>query len=177
MAPGASDKIGFLRSLRAVREYTPEPVSDDALRDILEVGRWSGSASNRQPVEIVVVRDKGVLQQIAQHGVRAAETAPVALVIVSPGEAERNDIEVFDLGRLDERLLLAARAHGLGSNISTLKGEGPEVIRQALGIPAGKRVWTVVTIGHPDRSARAAGAAGSTAGRKPAESFVHWGRY
>ena len=39
--------IEFLRSLRAVREYTPEPVTDDILQDIIEVGRWSGSASNK----------------------------------------------------------------------------------------------------------------------------------
>src|SRR5215207_406678 len=117
MSKQPGEYISFLRSLRAVREYTAEPIPDDLLRDILEVGRWSGSASNRQPAELVVVRDKQILQQITDHGVRAAAGAALALVIVTPGSPERKDLEVFDDGRLVERLLLAAKAHGLGSNI------------------------------------------------------------
>ena len=177
MGKDTADQIKFLRSLRAVREYTAEPVSDDVIREILEVGRWSGSASNRQPTEVVVVRDRAILQQIAEHGVRAATGAPLALIIVTPGDAERRDLELFDDGRLVERLLLAARAHGLGSNISTLKGEGPNVIKQALGIPAERRIWTVVTIGHTDHEARKARAQSPAAGRKPAAEFAHWDRY
>jgi nitroreductase len=172
-----ADRIRFLRGLRAVREYTSEPVAEDVIRDILEVGRWSGSASNRQPVEIGVVRDRQMLQQIADHGVRAATSAPLALLIVTPGDPERRDLEIFDDGRLVERLLLAARAHGLGSNISTLKGDGPDVIKQALGIPAERRVWTVVTIGHIDQEARKARAQSPTPGRKPAADFAHWDRW
>ena len=177
MGQQTGDLITFLRSLRAVREYTLEPVPDGAIHDILDVGRWSGSASNRQPAEIVVVRDKDVLQQIADHGVRAAAAAPLALVVVTPGDPDRKDLEVFDEGRLVERLLLAATAHGLGSNISTLKGDGPAVIKQALGIPPERRLWTVVTIGHTDHEARKARPQNPTAGRKPAEAFAHWDRY
>lgn len=177
MGAQTADQLKFLRSLRAVREYTAEPVAEDAIHEILEVGRWAGSASNRQPAELVVVRDTAVLQQIAEHGVRAATGAPLALVIVTPGDPERKDLEVFDEGRLVERLLLAAKAHGLGSNISTLKGDGPTVIKQALGIPADRRIWTVVTIGHIDQEARKARPQGPTAGRKPATEFAHWDRY
>lgn len=177
MPEQTSSRLAFLRRLRAVREYTPEPVAEDAIRDILEVGRWAGSASNRQPAEVVVVRDQAVLQQIGRHGVRAAESAPVALVIVSPGDPERRELEIFDEGRLVERLLLAAKAHGLGSNISTLKGEGPEVIKAALGIPTDRRLWTVVTIGHTDVEARKARTASPTAGRKPLAEFGRWERY
>jgi nitroreductase len=177
MSQQTGELIRFLRTLRAVREYTPEPVSDDVLRDILEVARWSGSASNRQPVELVVVRDQGVMEKINAHGVRAAATAPLALLIVTPGDPERKDLEVFDDGRMVERLLLAAKAHGLGSNISTLKGEGPNVIKQALGIPAERRIWTVVTIGHTNQEARQASPQTVAAGRKPAAAFVHWDRF
>ena len=177
MRDRAEDLITFLRNLRAVREYTSDPVPEGALNDILEVGRWSGSASNRQPAELVVVRDPEVMQKLAEGGVRAAAAAPLALLVVTPGDPERKELEVFDEGRLVERLLLAAKAHGLGSNVSTLKGEGPEVIKRALGIPAERRIWTVVTIGQIDHEARKARAQSPTAGRKPAAEFVHWDRY
>ena len=177
MSDHAEDQIKFLRNLRAVREYTSDPIPESVLNDILEVGRWSGSASNRQPTELVVVRDQEVMQKFAEGGVRAAAGAPLALLIVTPGDPERKDLEVFDEGRMVERLLLAAKAHGLGSNVSTLKGEGPDVIKQELGIPGERRIWTVVTIGHIDQEARRARAQSPTAGRKPSGEFVHWDRY
>jgi len=173
----SSDLITFLRTLRAVREYTAEPVADDVLRDILEVGRWTGTASNRQHAELVVVRDKAVLQQMTENGVRAAAGAALALVTVTAGNPDYRDLEIFDEGRVVERLLLAARAHGLGANIGTLKGEGPNLIKQALGIPAERRAWSVVTIGHIDREARRARPQSPTAGRRPLEEFAHWDRY
>ncbi len=169
--------IRFLRSLRAVREYTPEPVSEDVIRDIVEVGRWAGSSSNSQPTEVVVVRDAAIKQLIADNGARPAAGAAAALLVLTPGDNERKDIEAFDNGRLVERLLLAAKAHGLGANIATIKGDGPQIVGQALGIPAERRVWTVVTIGHIDQEARKARPTSPTAGRKASDSFAHWEKY
>jgi nitroreductase len=173
----SNDKIRFVRGLRAVRDYTSDPIPDEVLADILEVGRWSGSASNVQGTEVVVVRDPDVKQRMSELGARPAAGAAVVLVVVTPGDAERHDLEVFDNGRLVERLLLAAKAKGLGSNIATLKEDGPEAIKQALGIPAERRIWTVVTLGYPDEAAHKARPKSPTAGRKPASDFVHMDRY
>ncbi len=38
-----------IRTLLAVRAYRDEPVPDDVVRRILEAGRMSGGAGNRQP--------------------------------------------------------------------------------------------------------------------------------
>jgi nitroreductase len=171
------DLIKFLRSLRAIREYTSEPIPDSVVNDILDVGRWSGSSSNKQPTELVVVRDAAMKQKLAENGVRPAAGAALAFLIVTPGVPGASDLEAFDDGRLVERLLLAAKAHGLGANIGTLKGDGPQVIKEALGIPAERRTRSVVTVGHIDEEARKARVPTSTAGRKPASEFVHWDRY
>ena len=173
----ANDKIRFLRNLRAVRNYTPEQIPEDVLSDILEVGRWSGTASNRQGTEVVVVRDSQTMRRMAEVGARPAAGATVALVVVTPEGADRHDLHTFDSGRLVERLLLAADAHGVGSNIATLKEDGPEIIRQMLRIPAEKRIWTVVTLGYVDKEAHKTRPKNPTAGRKPVEEFVHWDSY
>jgi nitroreductase len=177
MNQSLNDKIRFLRSLRAVRDYTSDPIPEGVLQEILEVGRWSGSASNVQGTELVVVRDPAIKQQMSELGARPAAGAAVVLVVVTPGVADRHDLEVFDNGRLVERLLLAAKAHGIGSNIATLKEDGPEVIKQALGIPSERRIWTVVTMGYRDDAAHKARPKSPTAGRKPETDFVHWDRY
>ena len=49
MDASTADRLTFLRRLRAVREYTDEPIPDQVVEAILDVGRWSASGSNRQP--------------------------------------------------------------------------------------------------------------------------------
>ncbi len=176
MSESATDMIRFLRRVRQVRDYQPEPVPEDALTDILEVGRWSGSASNRQTSEVVVVRDPAARQVIAAGGASMAGKADVVLVIVTQGDPARVELEVFDEGRMAERLLLAAAARGLGSAIATLKGEGPTDVKKLLGIPEERRVKTVVAVGIPDTAAIRAKPKNPQP-RKPLEVYAHRDRY
>ncbi|HEX8966288.1 MAG TPA: nitroreductase family protein [Chloroflexota bacterium] len=164
--------LQFLRRLRAVREYTPEPVADDIVSQILEVGRWTSTGGNRQPSEVLVVRDPDVKRKFAEWGARPAGPSAVTLLIVST-----SDGAAFDEGRLAERLALAARACGLGSCIATLKNEGPAEAKQLLGIPAERRAQTVVAIGHTDVEARRGLTRQGAQARKPLAEFAHWDRY
>jgi nitroreductase len=171
MGQATNNQLRFLRRLRAVKDYTDEPISQQAIEDILEVGRWSASGSNRQPWEVVVVRDPAVKQQFGDWGARPAATAAVVLLLVTAGSSS-----AFDEGRLAERLCLAAAAHGLGSTVATLKNAGPEATRQLLRIPGDRRVVTVVAIGYTDVAARRAHPK-SAQPRKPMDEFVHWDRF
>ncbi|HVS07940.1 MAG TPA: nitroreductase family protein [Candidatus Dormibacteraeota bacterium] len=58
----------FLCSLRAVREFQRKPVPEKTVQDILEVARWSGSASNRQFSEVIVIRQRETLEALATIG-------------------------------------------------------------------------------------------------------------
>ena len=170
---GVSDEasLKFLRGLRAVREFTPEPVDDAALNEILEVGRWTSTGGNRQPTEVVVVRDRPTLQKFAEWGARPAGPAAAALLIITA-----TDQFIFDEGRLAERLALGAKGCGLGSCIATLKEQGPELAKQALGVPNDRRAVTLVSVGHTDVEARRARPK-ATQARKPMDEFAHWDRY
>jgi nitroreductase len=150
----AEDRIAFLRSLRAVRSFRPEPVPQVVVDDILEVGRWSGSASNRQPWELVVIRDRETLEALASvegYAHHLAE-APLGIVLVMAGE--RPTQETYDEGRLAERVMLAALAHGVGSSIGWIVGGGRDAARGMLGIPEGRMVRTAISLGYPDEGAR-----------------------
>src|SRR5207247_9387372 len=113
----ASSVIAVLRGLRAVRQFRPEPVPDAALRDLRDVIRWSGSAGNRQPWDVVLVRDRDTLRALGGVEGYAGHLAGAALgvVLVMPGE--NAELDTFDEGRLSERIMVAAAAHGLGSSI------------------------------------------------------------
>lgn len=172
----ANDQIVFLRRLRTVRDFRPDSVPPDALNDVLEVGRWTGTANNRQAAEVVVVTDSAARQKLTEWGSNTAAKAPVALVIVTEGSAERFEHEAFDEGRLAERLQLAAAAHGLGSGVTWLKNDGPERAKEYLGIPAERRVRTVVCVGYRDEAAIKAKPKNPQA-RKEVGQFAHHDRY
>src|SRR5947199_5816206 len=96
----AKQLIAFLRGLRAVHQFRPDPVPQEVVDALLEVARWSGSASNNQPWEFVVIRSRETLQALARVEGYAGHVAgaPLGIVLVMAGE--RFDQEAYDEGRL-----------------------------------------------------------------------------
>ena len=170
----AADLIAFLRSLRAVRSFRPDPVPQEVVDDMLDVARWSGSASNRQPWELVVIRDRQTLGELShlEGYARHLGEAPLGIVLVMAGE--RAAQETYDEGRLAERVMLAAWAHGVGSSIGWLVGDGRAAAKQILGIPENRTVRTVISLGYPAEGTRRSR---SGPARKPLSDIIHEERY
>ncbi|MFM9106921.1 MAG: nitroreductase family protein [Chloroflexota bacterium] len=161
----AADRIAFLRGLRATRRFTADPVPDSALRDILEIARLSGSAMNLQPWRLIVVRDRETLRALANMNSHAGHlaSAPLAIFLVMDGDEDLD--EAYDDGRLSERIMLAAAAHGLGSCIGWFVEPGhSEAAKSMLGVPEERTLRTAISIGYPapDSAPRR-----PAAGRKP----------
>jgi nitroreductase len=169
-ASPAEDRLKFLNRYRAVREYTGEPISKDTVDEILEVGRWTSTGGNRQPTEVIVVRDPSVKEKFGEWGARPAANADVVLLLTTANE------NVLDEGRMAERLCLGALAVGLGSVVATLKNEGPAEAKKLLGIPDDRRSTVLVAIGHTDRAARRA-LPKSPQPRKPLAEYAHWDHF
>jgi nitroreductase len=170
----AKDRIAFLRSLRAVRSFRPDPVPQEVVDDILEVARWSGSASNRQPWELVVIRDKETLGALASVEGYAGHLRGASLGIVLVMAGERPTQETYDEGRLAERIMLAALAHGVGSSIGWLVGNGRDAAKEILSVPENRTVRTTISLGYPDEEARRRRVGQA---RKPLSEIVHEERY
>jgi nitroreductase len=170
------DPITFLRSLRAVRTFRPDPVGQEVIDDILDVVRWSGSASNRQPWEIILVRERDTLTSLAALDGYAGHLAraPLGIVLVMAGD--RAEQETYDEGRLAERIMLAAHAHGVGSSIGWIVGPGRDAASELLGIPRHKVVRTAISLGYPDEQARRP-RSGRGPARKPVSEIVYQERY
>jgi nitroreductase len=170
--------ITLLRRLRAVRQFQPEPVPESVLDDVLEVARWTGSARNVQPWEFIVVRDRAMLQALADTESTAKHLAgaPLAIALVMAGDPQRLIHETFDEGRLSERIQLAAAAHGVGSCIGWFHGSGLAEAKALLGVPSDRSVRTAISLGYPDTTAIQRPARAHP-GRKPATELVHYERY
>ncbi|MFL5626301.1 MAG: nitroreductase family protein [Ktedonobacteraceae bacterium] len=174
----AKQLIAFLRSLRAVRQFRPDPIPREVIDAVLEVARWSGSASNRQPWEFIVIRRRETLQALAGVEGYAAHlaNAPLGIVLVMAGEQGQVAQETFDEGRLSERIMLAAGAYGVGSSIGWFKGQGVAAAKEILGIPEHRLVRTAISLGYPDEQAMRARPKPAQA-RKPLAALVHEERY
>lgn len=170
--------LSFLRDLRAVRQFLPDPVPQTVVDDLLKIARWSGSARNTQPWEFMLVRDRAMLQQLgnAEGHAQHVAGAPLALILVMAGDAEKVAQETFDEGRLSERIMLAAMAHGLGSCIGWWFGQGQTDVKQLLGIPQEKLVRTALSIGYTDEEALRTRPKPAQA-RKPLAALVHEEHY
>jgi nitroreductase len=174
----AQTLIAFLKRLRAVRQFRSDSIPQEVVDAVLDVARWSGSASNRQPWEFVVIRNRDTLRALASVEGYASHLAgaSVGIVLVMAGEPRLVDQETYDEGRLSERIMLAAAAYGVGSSIGWFTGRGRADAKSILGIPRERLVRTAISLGYPDEEARRARPKRAQA-RKSLAELVHEERY
>ena len=56
----AEATMKIIQDRRSIREFTPDPVSDQDLDMILEAARQAPSGENAQPWRCIVVKDEGM---------------------------------------------------------------------------------------------------------------------
>ncbi len=73
---------------RSVRSYTDQPVTDEEIRDLLELTGRAPSAFNLQPWRFIVVRDQQVKDQLrdASFGQKQVAEAPVVIAMYADME-------------------------------------------------------------------------------------------
>ena len=172
--------IELMRGLRAVRQLRPDPLDEGVLQEILEVARWSGSAGNRQPWEFVVVRGREMLQRLsAIDGAVATHLANASVGIAIIMHPEVPDLDAYDEGRVAERILLVARAQGLGAAVGHFTGPGSTWAASAnakrlLRVPEQLQLREMISIGYPAEHLLPTT---NPPGRKPIDQLVHWDHY
>ncbi len=166
--------LALLRGQRQTRSFTDEPVSDADLDALLDVMRWTGSAGNAQPWQFIVVRDPAIRNALSESVDSMDWIASAPLVVVVLVEEGKTSTRLHDLGRIDERILLAAQALGLGAGIvSFWNADAKQHGRDVLRIPDGWTLFSAVGIGHPARG----GAPSKNGGRKPLDELVSWNTF
>jgi nitroreductase len=158
-----------IRTLLAVRSYQDKPVPDDVVRRVVEAGRMSGSASNRQPWQFIVVQDRDTVRRVAAASPSGRYVAQAPLVIVVAIDKSIR-FAVSDASRAIQCMLLAAWGDGVGSNWTGFGGL--EEVRDLLGIPPELEVLAVLPFGYP---AQAVGRGRKR--RKPLSEIAHRERY
>lgn len=161
------------------REFTDQPVDEADLTALADVAQWSGSSANSQPWRFIVIREAATLRKIGEAGMpstRSLATAGAAIAITMPDEKERAVSHAYDEGRAAERILVGATILGLGAAITWMQGDARATVHDLLGLPADRRVRTVVAIGHAQKAAAKPRSTGGKA-RLPRGEVIfeeHW---
>jgi len=165
----AESVLRALRRTRQVREFTDEPVAEADLQAVLEVARWSGSSTNRQPWTFIVLRDRADRERLAALApyARHVAGAPLGIAIAMPGDNAEWD--AYDEGRAAERMLIAAGALDLGAAIGWATEAQRPAVAALLGLTAPAFVRTIISLGHPTDAARRPRSAPGMARRPLAE--------
>lgn len=160
-----NDIYDFIKGLRAIRDYKPDPISDSDLDAILEAARWTGSSKNRQNWSFIVVDASDRLEGLAHHGDFTQPVRDSATTIVVVQESGGN---MFDIGRAAQNIMLAAKAIGVATCPITL--HRADDARVFLGAPEGSVTRYAVAMGYPTESA----APRNFGGRKAPENLVKY---
>ena len=171
-----SEITRIVKRVRQTRDYRPDPVPEDALRDILDVARWTGSVSNTQPWKFIVVTDPDTKRQMAEAAPYTAHIGVAPVVVCVAREIKGVEIDNFDEGRIAERMMIAAQAHGLNSGLARAREEAQPIMGKLLGVPEGMILRTMVSLGYPtEEGAKPKSAPGEA--RRPLDTFIVQDRY
>ncbi|MET0851888.1 MAG: nitroreductase family protein [Candidatus Rokuibacteriota bacterium] len=161
----------LFRSQRAIRNFTSEDVSDALVAEVLTAALHGPSGSNTQPWHFIVIRDPVVKQAVSEAYEEArAETyrdrppavggarqplsaAPVLIVacVKTPASGQAGFQTGASIYPSVQNLMLAARALGLGTVLTTLHRRRKARIHEILGIPDNVESAAIIPLGWPDR--------------------------
>jgi nitroreductase len=193
------DVFEAIRTTRSMRRLDPDrDVSDADLATIVDAATRGATGGNSQPVRWLVVRDPELRRQVGEVYRRLASTrlnvyeeeartnpnaarmlrsarhlaehmgeAPALVIPCARGERGRIDSSVYPGV---QNLMLAARALGLGTTLTTIHRADEGAVKEILGIPDDVHTFAIVPIGYP------LGRWGE-APRRPSGEVTYWDRW
>ena len=160
---------------RSVRDYKPNDVPDDIIRELIKVGTYAPSAGNKQPWRFVVIKNREMIARLSgrakklwldtvgeksnpdvkmlANAMKMPEfnifyNAPVLILIfAAPGAFSPQD----DCAAAAENMMLAARSLGISScwiGFGMPLGSD-EAVLQELKVPEDHRLMAPLIFGYP----------------------------
>jgi nitroreductase len=164
-----------IRTKRAVREFSDQPLPEADVHAILEAGRRSQSSKNTQPWHFIAIQHKETLKSLSELGDWAGHLAKAALcVAILTSDPQARFQVLFDAGQAAAYMQLAAWGMGIGSCLASIYQ--PEQARQLLGFPDDLHLRIAISFGYPI-SQELLTRPPRQGGRKPFDEIVHWDRW
>lgn len=156
------DMLKTILHRRSVRQYSAETIPEDKLNAVLYAGLSAASSKNRRPWEFIVVRDKALLNKLADCRPGAGNLLnKCSAAIVVAADSDLVDVWVEDCASAMTQMHLMADAIGLGSCWLQVRlrytpdgsRQAQAVVRELLHIPDKYSIMGILTLGmlvdHP----------------------------
>jgi len=141
------DFLEFIKNRRSIRSFQDKQIPDNEIQMILEAGRWAPSASNKQPWEFYIIRDKEILKEIAKNAIfgRHIKRAPLAIAIVGKKTTSPN-YYIQDTSLVSMNMMLMAWSLGVGTCwTGALKRKK---VKKLLGLTENDYLLTILPMGY-----------------------------
>lgn len=143
--------IDVISSRRSVRKYENKEIPKEVLNQILEAGRQSPSAVNKQPYRFVVVTKTELKKEMKAIFSRFLEKAPVVIVGCANVKARlTGKWALVDTTIALQNMLLAAWSLGVGS--CWIGSFNEQKTKKVLNVPDDWKVVALLTLGYPAES-------------------------
>jgi len=151
------DVLEAIKGRRSIREFKPDPVKEEDLREILNAGRLAPSAGNCQPLELVVIKDPAVKRKLAAAALEQTFIAEAPVVIVVCTNLLRTSRRygargeelycIQDTAAATQNMLLAA--HSLGYGTCWVGAFDDDAVAEVIRAPSGVRPVAIIPLGRP----------------------------
>ena len=139
----------------SVRAYKETDIGEDKLKKILEAGRLSPSASNRQEWKFIIVKNKETRKKLANAAFGQAFIGEAPVVIVACATESKSIMAcgqpayTVDLSIALSFMILEAWELGLGT--CWIGAFEEEEVKKILKVPEQIRVVAMTPLGFPDQ--------------------------
>lgn len=144
--------IEAIRKRRSIRQFRKEPISDEALDQILESAIWAPSGLNNQPWKFAVIRDRGLKDSLAilTHYGSIIKEAPVCIaVFLDHRRVYDRTKDVMAIGASIQNMLLTIHSMKLGGVWLGEILKNKERVGEILGADKDLELMAVIALGYP----------------------------
>lgn len=160
------DLVQGIKTRRSIRQFTEEKVTQEQIKEMIEITRFAPSWKNSQTPKYIAVMDEELKSKIAEECVHGFEKntknikSGSALIIVAyhtgicgynPDGSfvtiKKETWEMFDAGIATQTLCLTAHSMGLGTVILGIFDE--KKLGEIIELPKNMKIAALVPVGYP----------------------------
>lgn len=139
--------LEFIKNRRSIRSFQNKQIQENEIEMILEAGRWAPSASNKQPWEFIVIKDREFIIKVAKaasYG-RFIKEAPVLIAIIAKTRISPKWY-IIDTSLVTMNMMLMAWSLGIGT--CWIGAMNREKAKQILELKDTDYVATILPFGY-----------------------------
>ncbi len=145
---------------RSIRKFEEKPVEKEKEILLLESAMQAPSATNQQPWEYIVIRNKDILEKLSNvsTGAWPLKKAPLGIVTLMRETGNKSNMRAQDMAASTENILLEAVEQDLGGvwiGAYPLE-ERTDKIKDILDVPEELTPFNMIALGYPAESEKVA---------------------